>query len=241
MWSNPRLPFHLSSERAPLAPPHGKPILVNLCLNIEYWPFDRAMPRGVLPPPHGKPSAPPDVPNYVWVEYGLRAGMPRVLEALGARGLRASALMNAQVADVYPAVAESVVAADWELVGHGWFQQSLKQADDEEAVIVKSLGRLESLAGKPIRAWLGPGLGETARTPDLLAKHGIEFLHDWHVEDLPCWMRTEHGPMLAMPYTFELNDVPIYVIKDSSPTNCSIGSRRRSPCSPARRRASPGS
>lgn len=216
MWSNPRIPFQMAGDRPPLRPFQGRSIMVNIAVNIEYWPFDRPMPRGVLPPPHGRPSDPPDVPNFVWVEYGLRCGMPRLFAMLAARGLRASALMNAQVADVYPSLADAVVQADWELVGHGWFQQSLKQAADEEAEIVRSLRRLEALSGKPVRAWLGPGIGETPETPDLLRKHGIEFLHDWLVDDLPCWMRTRHGPMLAMPYTFELNDVPIYAVQHNS-------------------------
>ena len=33
---------------------------------------------------------------------------------------------------------------------------------------------------------------------------------------LPCWMQTKHGPMLAMPYTVELNDVPIWAIQHHS-------------------------
>lgn len=213
MWPNPRIPAGWPDERPRLAPPHGKPLIVNLAMNIEYWPFDRPMPRGILPPPHGRPSDPPDVPNYVWVEYGLRAGLPRLMRLLAERGLKASALFNAQVVDVYPRLAEAVLAAGWEMVGHGWFQRSLKQAEDEEAEIVRSLDRLRRFSGQEVRAWLGPGIGETERTPDLLKKHGIDFLHDWFVDDLPVWMHTVHGPMLAMPYAFDLNDVPIYAIQ----------------------------
>lgn len=216
MWSNPRVPFTLSSDRPPLAAPQGKPIMVNLAMNIEYWPFDRPMPRGVLPPPHGKPSDPPDVPNFAWVEYGLRCGLPRFMEAVGSRGLPVSALMNAQVADVYPSIADAVLKAEWELVGHGWFQRSLKQVEDQEGEITRSLTRLRELSGQPVKAWLGPGIGETLETPELLKKHGIEYLHDWLLDDLPCWMRTSEGPMVAMPYTFELNDVPIYAVQNSS-------------------------
>ena len=216
MWSNPRVPFALSTDRAPLAPYQGKPVMVNLAMNIEYWPFDRPMPRGVLPPPHGKPSDPPDVPNFAWVEYGLRCGLPRFIEAVGSRDLPVSALMNAQVADIYPSIADAVLKAEWELVGHGWFQQSLKQSEDQEADIIKSLDRLRGLSGQAVKAWLGPGIGETLETPELLKKHGIEYLHDWLLDDLPCWMKTDHGPMVAMPYTFELNDVPIYAVQNSS-------------------------
>ncbi len=109
-----------------------------------------------------------------------------------------------------------MVAAGWELVGHGWFQQSLKQVDDEAEVIRRSLAHLETAAAKRPRAWLGPGLAETVDTPDILKAEGIEFLHDWALDDLPVWLRTRHGPMVGLPYTFELNDVPLYVIQNQT-------------------------
>ncbi|MGI9408776.1 MAG: polysaccharide deacetylase family protein [Hyphomicrobiaceae bacterium] len=216
MWSNPRIPFQLADQRARLAPLNGKPLMVHVVMNIEYWPFDRQMPRGILPAPHGRPADPPDVPNFAWVEYGLRCGMPRIMAMLKQRGIRASAFMNAQVADVYPALAQVVVDAQWELVGHGWYQRSLKQSEDEAGEIRRCLERLAALDGRRPRAWLGAGMGETADTPDLLKAEGIEFLHDWLMDDLPCWMRTKHGPMLALPYTFELNDVINYAVQHSS-------------------------
>lgn len=213
-WPNPRVPFAMSDTRPRLEPPDGKPIIVNFCMNVEYWPFDRLMPRGVLPAPHGAQIQPPDVPNYSWVEYGMRCGMPRFMRMLRDRGLRASALMNAQVADMYPALMDDILADEWELVGHGWFQQSLKAVDDEVAVIARSLERLRELGS--VRAWLGPGLAETADTVDHLAGHGIEFLHDWVIDDLPFWMRTAHGPIVGLPYALELNDVPVHAIQHSA-------------------------
>lgn len=216
MWSNPRVPFELSSDRAPLPPLRGKSLIVHVVMNIEYWPFDRPMPRGIIPAPHGAAPAPPDVPNYAWVEYGMRCGMPRIMGILHELGLPASAFVNAQVADVYPSLMAATVDAGWELVGHGWFQQSLKAVEDERAVIVRSLDRLAQITGARPRAWLGCGLGETFDTPDILRDEGIEFLHDWALDDLPVWMRTKHGPMVGLPYTFELNDVPVYAIQNGS-------------------------
>ena len=138
------------------------------------------------------------------------------MEMLARRDLPCSAFLNAQVADVYPSLMSAVVDAGWELVGHGWFQQSLKQAEDEGEVIRRCLDRLEQVSGQRPRAWLGPGLGETEDTPDILKAEGIEFLHDWALDDLPVWMRTKHGPMVGLPYTFELNDVPVYAIQNGS-------------------------
>jgi allantoinase len=216
MWPNPRIPFQMSSQRARLAPPGGKPLMVNVVVNIEYWPFDRAMPRGILPAPHGAQVEPPDVPNYGWVEYGMRCGMPRLFDMLATRGITATAFLNAQCAEVYPSVAEATVEAGWDIVGHGWFQRSLKHSENEEAEVRQCLARLEQLSGRKVRGWFGAGGGETMATPDVLKRCGLEFTHDWIVDDLPCWMTTAHGPLLCLPYTFELNDVPIWAVQSQA-------------------------
>ena len=216
MWPNPRIPFQMSSERRRLEPLRGKPIMVNVVMNIEYWPFDRPMPRGVIPPPHGAQPEPPDVPNYSWVEYGLRAGMPRFLDMMARRGLTFTSFINAQCADVYPSMSKAVVDAGSELIGHGWFQRTLKQSPDEEAEIRQCLARLEHLSGKRVRGWFGAGGGETMKTPDIFKQVGLDFIHDWVVDDLPCWMTTTGGPLLCLPYTWELNDVPIWALQGQS-------------------------
>ena len=69
-----------------------------------------------------------------------------------------------------------------------------------------------------MRGWLSPGLRETFETPDLLKAAGIEYLCDWVLDDLPRWMTTTHGPMIAMPYALEINDSVIYAVeRHSSP------------------------
>ena len=216
MWPNPRVPHELSSNRKKLSPPDGKSLIVHTVMNIEYWPFDKNMPRGILPPPHGKSPEPPDLPNYSWVEYGMRVGLPRLFKLFAENNIPVSAFINAQVADIYPKVFDEVCKLNWELVGHGWFQESLRVAKDEEHIIKKSLDLLRKLSGQPVRSWFGPAGGETEKTPELLKENGIEFLHDWLIDELPCWMRTKLGPIVAMPYTFELNDVPIWTVQNNS-------------------------
>ena len=216
MWPNPRVPHELSFNRKKLSPPDGKSLIVHTVMNIEYWPFDKNMPRGILPPPHGKSPDPPDLPNYSWVEYGMRVGLPRLFKLFAENNIPVSAFINAQVADIYPKAFDEVCKLNWELVGHGWFQESLRVAKDEEHVIKKSLDLLRKLSGQPVRSWFGPAGGETEKTPELLKENGIEFLHDWLIDELPCWMRTKLGPIVAMPYTFELNDVPIWTVQNNS-------------------------
>lgn len=209
--SNPRIPFALEGDGEPLPRFAGKRVVVNVAVNVEHWPFDQPMPRAILPPPHGA-RAVPDVPNFTWVEYGLRVGMPRILE-LGRRlGIRASALANADICTHYPRLAEAMLEASWEFVGHGLYQRALATFDDEEEIVATSLATMRAFSGQGVRAWLGPGMSEKADTPEVLLRHGVTYLHDWLVDDVPVWMGTEEGPMLSLPYTVELNDVPVYVV-----------------------------
>jgi len=142
--------------------------------------------------------------------------MPRILGALGSRGIRASAATNAAVIKVYPKLAEAIRAADWEFVGHGYHQRSQAMVPDERRVIEDSAATIESFTGRRPRGWLGPGLHETMQTPDLLRELGFDYVCDWVVDDLPEWMETRHGRLLAMPYSLDLNDSVIFAVERQS-------------------------
>ncbi len=215
--TNPRIPYRLASNRAPLAPRNGKPLLVHLVVNVEHWRFDQAMPRKLITAPHGLEQV-PDIPNFSWAEYGMRAGMPRILEMFRDRGLPASTSINAGVIDAYPACAEAMLEAGWEFIGHGIHQRSMQGDADEAALIAEALEKIATFTGKRTRGWLSPGLKETEDTPDILKKLGVDYVCDWVLDDLPVWMTTKHGPLIAMPYNLEINDSIIYAIeKHASP------------------------
>ncbi len=219
--TNPRIPYEMASQRKPLPPPQtstgGKPLIVHLVVNVEHWRFDNPMPRKIITAPHGAESV-PDIPNYSWAEYGMRAGMPRILELFADRGVPASTSINAGVIDAYPACADAMLEAGWEFIGHGMHQKSMQGEDDEAGLIQAALDRLEAFTGVKTRGWLSPGLKETLDTPDILKAAGVDYVCDWVVDDLPTWMTTAHGPLIAMPYNLEINDSIIYAIeKHASP------------------------
>ena len=142
----------------------------------------------------------------------MRCGLPRIADLLSRLRVPASAAINASVLDIYPSLAKAVDDAGWELMGHGYFQRTLQQEPDERQVIRDSVQRLSRQNGKRVRGWLGPGLHETDITPELLKEAGIDYVCDWALDDLPCWMTTKQGPLIAMPYAVELNDTVMYSI-----------------------------
>ena len=81
-----RVPYVPFPQRPVLKGPNGKRLLVWVIVNVEHWSIERAQPRTVLPPPMGQPLL-PDLPNWSWHEYGMRAGFWRLFEALKQRGI----------------------------------------------------------------------------------------------------------------------------------------------------------
>ena len=71
-----RIPYQAQVDRPKLRLPGGKKLAVWVILNVEEWRIENAMPRTVLSPPMGQPLL-PDVPNWSWHEYGMRAGFWR--------------------------------------------------------------------------------------------------------------------------------------------------------------------
>ncbi len=210
--ANPRIPYCFSNEGPRLNPPDEGSILVHLVVNVEHWQFEASMPRTILTPPHGKETI-PDVPNFSWVDYGMRAGLPRIINAIKDRGLPASTSFNAGVIEAYPRAAEAMHEAGWEFIGHGVHQKSLNHSEGEESLIATSLDMIQAFTGKRPKGWLSPGLRESHDTLEHLKKQGIDYVFDWVVDDVPHWMTTKHGPLLALPYNLEVNDSIIYAVE----------------------------
>jgi hypothetical protein len=80
-------------------------------------------------------------------------------------------------------------------------------------MIKQSLDVIERCCGRRPVGWLGPGLTQTLETPDLLAAAGIKYIGDWVYDDEPTTIRTANGPLVTLPYTMELNDIPMMAVQ----------------------------
>jgi allantoinase len=207
-----RIEYSAIVDRPPLRLPGGARLVVWPIVNLEVWEIVRPMARQVLPAPGGV-SPIPDVPNWAWHEYGMRVGFWRLKAALDRFGVIPTLSINAGVCLDYPRVAGAARDAGWEFMGHSFVQMAIHQIEDQPALIRKSLETLRQFTGKKPRGWLGPGLTETYETVDYLAAEGVEYVGDWVLDDQPCEIRTAHGPMYTLPYTLELNDIPMMMVQ----------------------------
>ena len=210
--SNPRAEFSPIFHRPPLKLPGNARIAVWPVINVEEWDLNEPMARTVLPTPQGV-SVIPDIPNFGWFDYGLRVGFWRLKQVLDQYGVRATVSLNASVCHSYPMLVEESLKSGWEMLAHGYIQRVINREPDERAVIRRTIDTIAESAGAAPRGWMGPGLAETFDTPDVLAEEGIEYIADWCNDDQPYEMNVKSGRLVALPYTVELNDIPIYLIQ----------------------------
>ncbi|TCH97202.1 polysaccharide deacetylase [Roseococcus sp. SYP-B2431] len=207
-----RIDYAAPQDRPRRSGPDGAKVLVFFVVNVEEWGIERPMPRQVLPAPTNLPVV-PDLANWAWHEYGMRVGFWRLLKACEARGIRPTLSINGNVCNAYPAVAQAAHEAGWEFMGHGFKQVPTHQIEDQRAMVRETVETIARFTGKPPVGWLGPGLTQTLETTDILAGHGIRYCADYVVDDVPVPVRTAHDPIWSMPYSVELNDIPMIMVQ----------------------------
>ncbi|MGH7389355.1 MAG: polysaccharide deacetylase family protein [Candidatus Rokuibacteriota bacterium] len=211
-------------DRPPFTLPGGARVAVWVIVNVEMWDVKAPLPRTLAPAPGGA-AVVPDIPNYTWYDYGLRVGLWRIKGILDRHGIKGTLSLNGLCCDTHPRIVEACARADWEMLAHGWLQRVLHAEKDEREVIRRTIQRIQKFTGQRPRGWMGPGLQETWQTPDLLAEEGIEYVADYVNDDEPYPLTVKTGSLVALPYTVELNDIPVHIIQNQGSSGLSDRAR----------------
>ena len=207
-----RVAYSAIVDRPKLKLPGEARVVVWTIVNLEVWDIARPMARQVLPAPTGAAQL-PDVPNWSWHEYGMRVGFWRFKALFDRLAIRPTLAINARVCVDYPPVAAACRDAGWEFMGHSYEQGPIHAEADQPAMIRRSLDTIAKFTGKRPVGWLGPGLTQTYDTPEHLAAAGIKYIGDWVYDDEPTEIATKHGPLITLPYSVELNDIPMMIVQ----------------------------
>jgi allantoinase len=197
-------------DRPAIVWPNGARIAVHFVVNVEY--FEPGVPATSANPKYV--DIKPDVYNHSWRDYGVRAGIWRLMKTLDRHGVKATVALNALVCQHYPRIIEEIVKRDWELMGHGLTNSQMLThlpLEDERKVIRQTLDTIEKSAGVRPRGWLGPALAESWHTTTLLEEAGIAYVCDWINDDEPYRMDTPRKKLLSLPYSCELNDLHCFL------------------------------
>jgi peptidoglycan/xylan/chitin deacetylase (PgdA/CDA1 family) len=190
--------------------PDGRRLAIYFGVNYEVFDFG-----GGLGPELAPAQTDPDVMNYAWRDYGNRVGAWRFFDLFDRLGLRTTALLNADVLDRCPGLAEACRDRGDEIAAHGGTNATAQGSlahPSETQMIADVTERLATLGVRPT-GWLGPWISESDATPDLLAENGYRYVLDWAHDDQPTRLATSHGGLLSIPYSQEINDLPAIIAR----------------------------
>ncbi|WP_294270450.1 polysaccharide deacetylase family protein [uncultured Sphingomonas sp.] len=203
-----RYPFRPIVDRSAYDWPEGRRVAIYLGVNHEVFDFGGGLGAELAPS-----QTQPDVMNYAWRDYGNRVGAWRLFELFNRLELKTTALLNAEVLDRCPGLAEACRDRGDEIAAHGGTNAKAQGSlghDQERRLIADVTDRLAALGDRPV-GWLGPWISESEATPDLLKAAGYRYVLDWAHDDQPTRLSTRHGNLLSIPYSQEINDLPAVI------------------------------
>ena len=192
--------------------PNGERLALWVSPNIEHYEFT---------PPHTSagrnpwPRVPaPDIQQYSYRDYGNRVGVWRMTDLCDEFDIRCTVSLNMAVMEHFPEIATLVGEHDWTVMSHGIYNTRYvyELSESEERDWLKdNIEMLRKHIGLPLKGMLGPAISGTARTPDLMAELGLTYHTDWSHDDQPVPIKTSSSnPLVSVPYSFELNDAPLF-------------------------------
>ncbi|MBS9475825.1 polysaccharide deacetylase family protein [Ancylobacter radicis] len=214
--SHDRFAYSPITARPDFSWPDGKRLAVYVALCVEHFSYGSGLGLAYSPG-----LSHPNSYNWGWREYGNRVGGWRLIELFEEYGLPLTVLLNSACYDHCPELVAAHRRRGDEIVAHGRTNSEHQNGMDEaseRAIIAEVTARIREAEGAPPAGWMSPGAHPSARTEDLLAQAGYGYTLDWPIDDQPVWMKTKGGPLLAMPYPHEVNDVPMVVLHDGTGT-----------------------
>jgi len=198
--------------------PEGRPLAISVNIMLEGWTDDAA--PGIGPMGNPLKAGVLDLQARSWAEYGPKTAAWRILDLLAAAEVRAVWYVSGIVAERYPALIKAIADRGHSVAAHGWSQDIIPayQSDEQEiGDLRRCTDVLSATAKQPPRGWLSPRCTPSSRTSGLLAEAGYGWHADIFDSDMPYVLKTAAGPITAMPFTMEVNDMPLYIRYGNEP------------------------
>jgi peptidoglycan/xylan/chitin deacetylase (PgdA/CDA1 family) len=193
-------------------------VALSVSIMLEGWTDDSA--PGIGPMGNPLKAGILDLQGRSWAEYGPKVGAWRILDTLADKGVSAVFYTSGILAERYPDLMKAIVGAGHHIAGHSWGQNIVPayQSPEEEARdLDRCIGAIEGSSGVRPVGWISPRCTPSTQTSALLAKSGFTWHADIFDTDTPYPLKTANGPILAMPFTMEVNDMPLYIRYGSEP------------------------
>lgn len=204
-------PYSPIVDRPKLEWPGGKRLAVWTALNVEH--YEMMTPPAVGRVTWDRVTHEPDVREYSLRDHGNRVGLWRTLEAYDAVGIAPTLSLNLAVLDMFPRIRDEIIERDLCVMSHGIFNTRFlfgMEPEEERAFYTDNIESLQRHTGRRLRGMLTPAVSNTPNTPTLMAEMGFTYHADWVHDDQPVPLDVGVGRMISMPYSYDLNDAPLW-------------------------------
>lgn len=187
--------------------PDGERLAVTVSMQFEAG----GQPISGAPGPVTDPITPghPDLPQNSFYDYGVREGIPRMLDLFDKHQVKVTSFMIGQAVDNAPGLAAEIVRRGHEAAAHGrrWEYQYLLAPDQEREWIADGVASIERATGTRPRGYNNYWMRGSAHTLELLQELGFTY----HIDDLsadePFLQEIGGAPFVTVPYTVHMNDI----------------------------------
>lgn len=198
--------------------PRDRPLAVSVSVMLEGWAAPDAPGMG----PMGNILRPGtvDLQGRSWADYGAKVGAWRLLDLLDQQETKAVFYTSGVVAEQYPSLPAAIVGRGHSVSAHAWSQGTLPAyltAEQESADIARCVDVIKATTGSAPAGWLSPRCTPSERTSGYLAAQGFRFHAEMFDADLPYRIETPSGSLVGVPFTMEVNDMPLYVRYGNEP------------------------
>jgi peptidoglycan/xylan/chitin deacetylase (PgdA/CDA1 family) len=189
--------------------PDGARLVISISMQFEAGAQPERGAQGPFPPLDAKY---PDLPMQTWYSYGVKEGIPRLLDLWDAKDIKVTSHMVGQAVAHNPSLAREIVARGHEAAGHGqtWTPQYSMTPDEERASYEQSIATIESATGTRPIGFNAFWLRGTPSTLEILQSLGFVYHIDDVSRDEPFTVNVGGRPFAVVPYTLRNNDIVRY-------------------------------
>ena len=192
--------------------PGGHRIAIFFNIAFEAWSDGKGPAIGPMGNP--LPAGHFDTNALSFGTYGPIRGIWRLLGSLAHHKIKAGVMVSGVLAERYPETVKAIAAAGHDIIAHAYGQEiipvMLAEATERDH-IAKVTQLLKKTTGTAPAGWMSPRGTPSPTTAQLLAEAGYLWHGDAMDDDLPYIQDFSGRSIVAMPFTMEVNDMPLYM------------------------------
>ena len=159
-----------------------------------------------------------------WARYGPKVGMPRILDLLKQKEVKATFFVPGYTAELYPALVKQIYAEGHEIGVHGYLHEKPSDLSDfeEEAALIKTCQILKEITGEKPVGYRSPWWDMKRSTPALLARNGMRYDSSLMDDDAPYTLHTDNGDLVEIPLHWTNDDWEQFAFTIDPPTGSGV-------------------